>query len=156
MSACWGQILNRYTAAGSARKGSRPEHRCKAAGNQEEDVHLGLKHKQQNKTGNVHAKNLGNKESTEKEAWQTMDRNSDATKTYQMNMEIKFCFGLVCWCISRYSSYLYILRGFLLSASLHLSIFFFFFFLPHCFLVKKGCHFSPLLSLADLFWVCTC
>lgn len=39
-SAGCGQILNRYAAAGSGLKGRLSEHRCKAAGNQEEEVIL--------------------------------------------------------------------------------------------------------------------
>lgn len=116
-SACGGQILNGYTAAGSGLKGRLPEHRCKAAGNQEEEVNLDLSHRLQNKTGNLHANN----QSTENK--QTVDWNTDATKTYQINTEIKFYFGFVCWCIS-----------------------FFSFFLPHCFLVKKR---LPLLTSAQ-------
>lgn len=67
MSACCGQILNRL----------RTEHRCKAAGNQEEEADLDLSHGLQKKTGHLHANNLRNKESPEKRAWQTMDWNTD-------------------------------------------------------------------------------
>lgn len=95
MSACHGQILNRYAAAGSGLKGRLAEHRCKAAGNQEEEVKLDLSHGLQNKTGNLHSNDLRNKESTEKRARQTMDRDSDASKTYQIKTEIKFCYVLL-------------------------------------------------------------